>query len=177
MNPSGRYDRAVGGRRGVTTGDVVLALAAVSIVAALLLPIWRGRSFEGLVTGAEEDVRSMMTSVAFSRDQDGRWPASPPSGDISREDYSVAWSVWDVVDSVEAPEEDVAPTPGDAPLGPTITMLPVVRSIGAITVQSRDTSLLAELSGRFGPGASFVVDKTWVLVLSTRGAEREVADR
>jgi hypothetical protein len=51
-------------------------------------------------------------------------------------------------------------------------MLLVTRPVGAVSVQSNDDALLAELLRHFGSGASFVLDSLWLLVLE-EGAEAQ----
>lgn len=170
--------------RSATVADVSVVLATLLLLSALLYPTWSARAFRERVATAIADVDALASGVRVSRTLQGRWPtaAAPgeappelsglaePDGPFSRPDYTLEWTTWEVVDSVEAPPDlGPPPAPGDAPqvtAGPR--MLPVTRTIGAIGVHSAEASLLAALTEHFGPGASFVVDTVWVLVLPER---------
>ena len=113
----------------------------------------------------------------------GSWPAPETPGtiplelthlfpvetDLARDRYTLQWSRWEVVDSVEVPPS-VEEAPVDAPpdtVSPT--MMPVVRRVGGIVLHSGDPALLAELLLHYGTDASFVRDTIWTLVLPARG--------
>lgn len=92
-----------------------------------------------------------------------------PEGTFSRPAYTLGWTTWQVVDSVEAPPEPGPPAaPGDPPQQTGPRMLPATRTVGAVLVQSGEEALLTELLRHFGADASFVLDTTWVLVLPER---------
>lgn len=169
--------------RGVAVGDVLIFLATLSIAAALLYPAWSVRGFRASVELAISDVETLSAAARTVRGNENRWPTpvapgeSPPElsglgaddGIFSRIEYTVGWTSWEVVDSVEAPRSTDLPAAGDAPQdsdGPV--MEPVVRSVGAVTVHSGDEALLAELIGHYSDRASFVLDTMWVLVLAER---------
>jgi len=170
-------------RRGATTGDVLIFLATLSVAVALLYPAWSVRGFRSRVEAAIADVDAVAAAARSVRDDSNRWPTptppgqappelsglSGPDGPFAREGYSLGWSSWDVVDSVLAPPPAVASSPGDAPLATVPpAMLPVVRSVGAVTVHSTEESLLAELLQHYSDETSFVVDSMWLLVLPER---------
>jgi len=170
-------------RRGATTGDVLIFLATLSIAGALLYPAWSVRGFRSRVEAAISDVDAVAAAARTVRDNGNGWPTSAPPGQappelsglsgadgpFTREAYSLGWSAWDVVDSVQAPPPATPPSPGDAPLqtAPPV-MVPVVRSVGAISVHSAEASLLAELQRHYTDETSFVVDSMWLLVLPER---------
>jgi hypothetical protein len=167
--------------RGATVADVSVLLAVLALISALLYPTWSARAFRERVASAIADVDALGAAARTTRDLQGRWPtaAAPgdappelsglagPEGPFSRPGYALAWTTWEVVDSVEAPPDPgPPPAPGDAPratAGPR--MLPITRAVGAVGVHSREEALLAELLGHYGTDVSFVVDSVWLLVL------------
>jgi hypothetical protein len=170
--------------RGATIADVSVVLATFALLAAFLYPTWRARAFRERVASAIADVDAIGSAARASRTLQGRWPtaAAPgvappelsglagPEGPFARPGYTLAWTTWEVIDSVEAPPDPGPPAaPGDAPqetAGPR--MLPVPRAVGAVGVHSGEESLLAELLEHYGMEASFVVDTVWLLVLPER---------
>lgn len=171
------------GRQGASTGDVLILLATLSVAAALLYPAWSVRGFRARVQTAVADTEALRTAARAFREESGRWPgpaevgeAPPELSDLGREEgmfgrdgYAVRWTTWAVVDSVPAPppsvpSQDDAPQPDAGPL-----MEPVVRSVGAVMIQSAEVELLAELLQHYPDGTSFVLDTTWLLVLPERG--------
>ncbi|MEX2048458.1 MAG: hypothetical protein WEB90_02655 [Gemmatimonadota bacterium] len=162
--------------------DVLVLLAALSIVAALAYPTWAARAFRQRVEEAVSEVDAAAGRARSTLESLGRWPAAAPAGqappeltghEFSRETYALEWTTWEVVDSVEAPRE-VAPTiPGEAPPASVAPAFePVARVVGAIAVHSADASLLAELLDRYGPTESFVLDTTWFGLLPERAPTR-----
>lgn len=172
-------------RRGASAGDVLVFLATLGIAAALLYPAWSVRDFRARVETAVEDVAALGAAAREVRDATNRWPTSaspgeaPPElahmdgagGTFDRLGYAVGWTAWSVVDSVEAPPSTDIASPDDAPqLDDGPDLLPVVRTVGAITVHSAEPQLLAELLERFDESTSFVLDTVWLLVLQERGS-------
>lgn len=176
----------VRGRSGATLSDGLVFLATVSLAAALLYPAWNAREFRGRVTGAVADVETLAAAARSTLQDGGVWPSrsapgqAPPEltalsaegGVFSRLDYTLGWTSWQVVDSVlAAPDLGPSPVdPADAPpdsVGPRLE--PIVRTVGAVSVRSGDSALLAELSERYAGEISFVLDSTWLLVLPERG--------
>ena len=185
---SGTFGGGVG-RRGATFADLLVFVATVSLAAALLYPAWSARDFRARVAAAVADVDTVAAAARRALEENGRWPnaARPgvvpdelpsfagPETPFTRADYLVAWTSWNVVDSVEVIPEP--PAPGDTPpetMAPTHA--PVLRSVGAVTVHSGDPGLLAELSDRFAGESSFVLDTMWLLVLTER-ASAPIAER
>ena len=170
------------GTAGATFSDGLVFLATLSLAVALLYPAWSARSFRARVSSVVADVEGL-ASAARGALRTGAWPTPTPPGQAPREliglsgegglfsrtEYTLGWTVWDVVDSIQAPQ-DVQINPSDAPpdsAGPRLR--PVVRTVGGITVYSREPDLLAELARRYSTEISFVVDTTWTLVLPDRG--------
>lgn len=171
-------------RRGASPGDTLIFLATLSVAAALLYPAWSVRDFRARVDGAVEDVETLRAAAGAVRDDTGRWPTpsapgqAPPelaglveeNGVFSRTGYTVGWTSFEVVDSIEAPRPSDIPSADDAPRADAAPLMePIVRSVGAITVRSGEDNLLAELLDRYSEGASFVLDSMWLLVLPERG--------
>jgi hypothetical protein len=168
-------------RHGATFSDVLFFLSALSLGAALLYPGWRAREFRGRVSTAIADVEAVSAAARRSLDASGRWPdpappgGAPPElvgltgegGAFARTAYGIGWTSWNVVDSMEV--DQPAPAPGDTPpesVGPV--RVPVLNSVGAVTVHSSDLALLAELTESFADEATFVLDTMWLLVLPQR---------
>lgn len=158
--------------------DILVLLAALSIVGALAYPTWAARAFRQRVEEATSDVDAAAGRARSTLVSLGRWPAPTPIGEappeltgleFARETYALEWMTWAVVDSVEAARE-VAPTvPGEAtPASVAPAFEPVARVVGAVAVHSADASLLAELLDRYGPTESFVLDTTWIGLLPER---------
>ena len=169
--------------RGAATGNVLIFLATLSIAAALLYPAWRERGFRARVETAISDVETLSGAARSVRDDGNRWPTPAEPGESPRElprlagengvfsrlGYTLGWTSWEVVDSIEAPPltdpvaaDDVVTDSSGPP------MLPVVRSVGAVTVHSGDETLLAELLEHYSDQMSFVLDTMWMLVLPER---------
>jgi hypothetical protein len=161
-------------------------VASLTLAAALLSPRWSARALRERVAAAVADVDAVAAAARGTRDFQRRWPASAPAGEAPTElshlggsesrfsspGYTLDWTTWQVVDSVEAPPEPGSPpAPSDLPRQPATRMVPVTRTVGAVTVRSREPALLAELLRHYGEVASFVFDETWVLVLPERAEE------
>jgi hypothetical protein len=170
--------------RGASTGDVLIFLATLSIAAALLYPAWSMRGFRASVENAITDVEALSDAARSERDRQNRWPTraalgEPPpelaalggdNGIFSRVEYTLGWTSWEVVDSIEAPPPLDELAVGDAPLeSEEPPMQPVVRRIGAVTVYSANEALLAELQEHYTDRTSFVFDSLWLLILPERG--------
>jgi hypothetical protein len=155
----------------------------MSIAAALLYPAWSMRGFRSLVEQAIADTDTLGAAARGFRDETNRWPTTTPAGEappelaslsgdegiFGRAEYTLGWTTWEVVDSVEAPRPTDTPSSDDAPRADARPVMePVLRSVGAVTVRSPDASLLAELLQHYTDEASFVVDSMWVLVLPER---------
>lgn len=170
--------------RGATVSDVLVVLSVLSLVAALLRPTLEARSFRRLVGAAVADVDAISAAARMARETTGRWPDSaepgtkppglaglaPDDSVFSRPDYTLAWSVWDVVDSVPAPPE-AGPAPVDAPpdtVGPR--MLPKVQRIGGVSVYSADSLLLSALTAHYADATPLVLDTLWLMVLPERSS-------
>jgi hypothetical protein len=161
----------------------LIFLATLSIAAALAYPAWSVRGFRANVENAIVDVEALSTAARSVRDDRNRWPTPAPPGEappelsgLNGEDgiftrlaYTLGWTSWEVVDSVEAPPPPDQSAADDAPSGPNEPpMAPVVRRIGAVTVHSGDEALLAELLEHYSDRPSFVLDTILLLVLPER---------
>lgn len=168
--------------RGATTGDVLILLGALSVAAALLYPAWSARGFRARVDRAIADVDAVASAARVFRGDEDRWPAPAAPGQVPEElpvlaltggafdrvEYTLGWSTWEVVDSIEAPpvvELAAEDAPPDS-VGPRL--VPVVGSVGAVTVYSREVALLAELLEHYEDQTSFVLDTMWLLLLPER---------
>ena len=180
----GRYvvrARRAGNVRGATLGDVLLFLATVSVAAALLYPAWSARAFRGRVTSAIADIQTLGSAARSTREASGRWPSAAAPGEVPpelaglpardsifmRADYTLGWTSWEVVDSIESVDTD--PPPVDAPpdsVGPMLE--PIVRWVGAIAVYSSEDALIAELFEHHADQDSFVLDTMLMLILPER---------
>lgn len=174
--------RPARGEHGATFSDVLVFVATLSLALALLYPAWSAREFRERVSAAVTDVQTVGDAARQALSRAGRWPTSTPPGTapqelvglaaegspFSRTDYRVGWTSWNVVDSIEvmptAPGLDDVPPEAEVP-----QLVPVLRSVGGISVHSADPALLAELSDRFSGETSFVLDTMWMLVLTERG--------
>ena len=168
-------------RRGVATGDIMIGLSLLVLLAALLYPTVRARGVRAGLRQAMADVEAVRAAAVDHHRASGAWPSTghpgvlPPelegtlAGDTSliRERYTLEWGRWDVVDLVPLPPnpEPTNDPPPDS-VGPR--MAPVVRHVGSLTVHSADEALLAELLGRFAAQGAFVRDTIWTLVLPER---------
>jgi hypothetical protein len=165
--------------RGATLADAFVAVSLLTLLAVLLYPAWSARAFRERVSAAITDVDAVASAARQSRTALGRWPSAasagepPPElsglggGPFARVAYTLSWTLWQVVDSVPAPPDPgPPPAPGDAPraTAPPL-MLPVTRQVGAVSVRSNESALLAALLRHFGSDASFVLDSLWLLVL------------
>ena len=175
--------------RGATFSDGLVFLATLSLFAALLYPAWSARGFRQRVSVAVADVEAVGSAARRTLSATGRWPtaaapgSAPPelaglaaeNSPFSRTDYRLGWTSWNVVDSVEVIPD--APPPADGPFeAPVPIRVPVLRSVGGVSVHASDAALLAELSERFAGQASFVLDTMWLLVLPDR-ASSPLAER
>ena len=88
---------------------------------------------------------------------------------LSRADYSIQWTTWEVVDMVEAPPDvefidpDDPPSPDAAP-----NLIPTVNMIGGVSVHATDGNVLAELLAHYGAESSFAREGVWTIVLPDR---------
>jgi hypothetical protein len=169
-------------RSGLATGDLLIGLALTGVVLALVLPTLGARSLRASVDDLVADVEKMRLGAEHHLRNNRSWPTPGVPGAIPREltdvfaddaslardRYTMQWTRWEVVDSVEALAPSTMSPPADAPpdsLGPV--MLPLVREVGGIVVHTGDPTLLAELLRRYG-ATSFVSDTMWTLVLPER---------
>jgi hypothetical protein len=171
------------GRAGLTTADVLIGLAAVILILAFAAPTMRARQFQNLLGTATADIETLRTSALGSFSASGEWPAPggagviPPEvaaafpGDslLVRDEYWLQWSVFEVVEQVEAaPGSIVIPEDADAApdsVGPELVS--VIRVVGGIVISSGNDALLAELLANYGTEVSFVRDSMWTLIVGS----------
>lgn len=167
--------------RRATLADAFVVASSLALVAALLHPVWSARAFRDRVSATIVEVDAVAAAVQRSRDALDRWPQPAPVGELpqelsglagpddpfSRPDYALAWTTWEVVDSVPAPSEvGPPPAPGDPPRASAAPrMLPVTRTVGALALHATEEALLVELLRHYGSDRSFVLDSLWLLVL------------
>ncbi|HSW29892.1 MAG TPA: hypothetical protein VLH75_10460 [Longimicrobiales bacterium] len=177
------------GRGGVTSGDVLLALASLALVAALAYPRTERALLWRTVAAAQADVETIRAAAAAFRDDAGGWPAPAEAGKVPAEmaarlppgfsfesgSYTLEWSRWERVDPPDPadPEGVVQPPPGGfepvlPPPADSEVQVPV-ETLGAVTVHASDERVLAALLERFGPSESFVRERSWTLVLPVGG--------
>ena len=106
------------GRSGPTSGDVLLALAGLALLAAIAYPRMERALMWRTVAGAEADVETVRAAAAAHRDETGGWPAPaeagkvpaelavrlPPGFSFQADAYTLEWSRWEMVD-LAAPVE------------------------------------------------------------------------
>jgi hypothetical protein len=167
--------------RDLTVADLMIALAGATVILALLLPTLRARSFRASVERTVSEVEAVRRAAESHFRTRATWPLAEAAGvtppaltgilgdDLVRDGYTLQWTRWSVVDSVETPRAPVETVPGDAPPDDAPrAATPLVQLIGAVVVYSGDDRLLGELLARYGRDASFVRDTTWTLVLPER---------
>lgn len=168
-------------RFGFTSGDVAMAIAALVVLLALLLPTLRARSFGFEVSAATADVERLSTAARGIRNETGSWPPGQDPGRIPdevrgafagdtgwvRSGYTLQWMTLETVERVEA----TSPTfsmPADADAVPDSVgpeMVDTVVQVGAVSVHSANDALLASLMTSYGTDVSFVRDTVWTLVI------------
>ncbi len=178
-------------RRSVTSGDVLLALAGVALVAAVLYPGTKRTLLERAVAAAQADVETVSGVATAYRDETGGWPAPAETGEVPAElagrlppgfsfqagSYTLEWSRWETVEPAAQPWTTEAPPDGlESALPPQADSLAEtevpVETLGAVTVHARDGRVLAALLERFGASRSFVRERCWTLVLPPTARNR-----
>jgi hypothetical protein len=156
------------GRSGATFGNVLLALAALVLFAALMVPQWRATAAEERIEAVVSGIESVRAGAEATRDQTGVWPPSSPATalapGLSLPDSTTTME-WRRLESVVVPPPPAdtvlpgADEPGLEPPMPT----PEYFQRGAISLHTADDALLAVLLERYP--ASFVHDTVWTLLL------------
>lgn len=173
-------------RRRLTAADSMVVMAAFVLVGVSVGPTLRALAFRGLVERAVAGVEALHGHALDARARGGAWPtatraglAPPELGGVYAGDsaltfpgYALEWRTLSVVEFLEAPATTPSGLPGDAPPASVAReMIPSVRPLGAIVLHSSNTSLLAEMLARWGPGASFVRDTTWTILVGREPGE------
>lgn len=179
---SGRWKRS-----GFTVGDFVLLLALGSLSIALLYPTLRARTFQVVLSETLGDVEALRSGASRFWENNGSWPtpsgpgAIPPEligmfpghSTLTRDEYSLQWTSWEIVTMTERVVTTVELEPDDqAPDSAAVELVPVVSDIGGVVLYSTNQDLLAELLSSYGSTASFVRDTTWTLVVPRAPAGR-----
>lgn len=167
-------------RLGWSLADLLIVAGALTLAAALAVPLLRARAFDATLDQAVLDVDVLEGGARGIFDRSGEWPTDTGIGEIpqglhgafpadttlARDSYSLQWRVLESADRVAAPA--AAPLPEDADAAPdsvpTATVYEI-RTLGRILLHSSDDELLAELLSHYGNERSFVRDSTWTLVI------------
>ena len=180
-------------RRGVTSGDVLLALAGLALVAAMAYPrseralLWR------TVAAAQADVETVRAAAAAYLAEAGGFPGPAEAGEVPAElagrlppgfsflggSYTLEWNRWETVEPPSQAQQAAPPVlealpggfePALPPPADSVQEVQVpVETLGAVTVHTQDERVLAALLERFGASHSFVREGSWTLVLPPVG--------
>ena len=180
-------------RRGVTSGDVLLALASVALVAAIAYPRTERALLWRTVAAAQADVETVRAAAAAYRAEAGGFPAPAEAGAVPAEldgrlppgfsflagSYTLEWDRWETVGLAAQAQPAEQPVmeapPGDfepalPPPADSVREVQVpVETLGAVTVHAQDERVLAALLERYGASHSFVRERSWTLVLPPAG--------
>ena len=173
------------GREGISTGDVVLALATLCLVLALAYPWTRRERVLARVDAVAVDVDSLGAAARRYHERTGTWPHATPAGVLPEElaapapvgltmaapRYRLEWDVWEriaepVADQAAADSVLAGPPPQQDTLARST---PRVDTLAGITVHVDDARIRGLLLERYGEERSFVRDSSWTLVLHGRG--------
>lgn len=173
-------------RRGVTVGDALVVLALLSLAFAVAYPRVTSAVFGQVVDAAVYDVETVRGAAIAYHQETGTWPAEAPPGTIPAElipalpdgfsptwsEYTLDWSLWELVelrgDEPEAEAPNFTPVPGVRPPEPPALEepeRPVVHRMAGISLATERPELLAALLARFGEENSFVHGSVWTLIL------------
>ncbi len=177
-----------GDRAGLTTGDVLLALAGMSIILALAYPWMTDARLRRRADDIAEQVEAVRAAAVRYREVKGAWPPNGEAGQVpaelrafvpadvrmSGEGHEIEWNSWETVTVPNAPETIDVPSPNDAPPRPeTLTPPPpVFGQLAGVTVLAGNAHLLGLLLQRFGEDRSFVRDSSWTLLVSVADSVR-----
>lgn len=170
--------------RGVTSGDILLALAVLALVGSLAYPrLERARLGDRVGTTAAQ-VRTLRDGALRFRAERGEWPAAsdalrpdaelagylPPGFGYGGGACALGWERWETVQAPADPvpiPEIAEPTPGREPPIPDTTALvePVLAALGGISARCGDARILQALQDSFGVALSFIRDSSWTLVV------------
>ena len=187
--PAERTRRPPAARAGLAVSDLVLALAGISVLAALLWPWMERWAFQDRVEAATEAVERTRTAMLDYREARGAWPPASEPGQVPDvmgpflrgavsfrgEGLLLQMRRWE---ALAAPEpspalppdaaERVEP-PTDRPSEGAEAPPPRTVPLAGLTVHASEPALLAALLDAYGSAASFVRDTTWTLVLPRPG--------
>ena len=180
-------------RRRVTSGDVLLALAGVALVAAVAYPRTERALLWRTVAAAQADVETVRAAAAAYRAEAGGLPGPAEAGRVPAElegrlpsgfsflagRYTLEWGRWETVRPAEQAQQAEQPAMEEPPGGvqpappppddPAQEVQVPVETLGTVTVHAQDERVLAALLERFGASRSFVREGSWTLVLPAVG--------
>jgi hypothetical protein len=165
--------------------DVVLVLAALSVLAALIRPLHERSALQTRMDETASAVERTREAVIRYRDQEGSWPPASEAGrppdalvpflrgavDFDTEAYRLQIRQWAAVRRPAPLPFD--PEPADLPAAADTIPVPQPRAVTltGLTVQASDPTVLATLLATYGHADSFVRDSTWTLVFPRRDDE------
>ncbi|GMV05742.1 MAG: hypothetical protein AMXMBFR53_20190 [Gemmatimonadota bacterium] len=173
-------------RRGITTGDGLLALSVLALLLAATYPRIERAAMRKRADAIVQEANTVLEAARRYRVDRGEWPRGaemgvvpedlvtflPPGFSFEHRGDHLKWDRWE---RVRAPAPDSAPAvipelPEDAPppevaVDSVAVVRPTVISLGGLTVGSDDPRVLAVLLENFGHERSFVRGATWTLVV------------
>lgn len=173
-------------RRGITTGDGLLALSVVALLLAAAYPRIERAAMRERADAIAREANTVLEAARRHHDARGEWPRGaelgvvpedlvtflPPGFAFEHRGDHLKWDRWE---RVETPAPDSAPAlvpefPENAPppevaVDSVAVVRPTVISLGGLTVRSDDPRVLAVLLETFGHERSFVRGATWTLVV------------
>ena len=116
-------------RMRLSSSDLLVALAILSLVSAFFYPTLRSKAFSDRVDSTANEVETLRRAALGVLSQTGAWPTSGEPGRIplevsgafpsdsllSRDEYTLQWTLWEVVDQVEAPRRSPSFRPTQMP--------------------------------------------------------------
>jgi len=165
---------------GFSLADLVVGLAALTVLAALLLPVVHRSARAARLDAAEERVQQVRMAYEEHRTAEGSWPGSAPPGRVPAglerylppgtgfegEGFVLEARRWRTVEEPARPTgipEMPDETPGDTLPLPS----PTVEVLAGLSLGTADPALLTALLSTH-PDDSFVQDTVWILVFPQR---------
>lgn len=160
---------------GATFVDVVLVLAALSVVLAVIYPRWRAGALEERVETVVGRVDQVVQAAEDARSASGTWPptaseedllpgTAASEGDDDEVEAVIEWRRMESVEVPSPPSADAEPSGGGTEPGQgTPPPTPAFFHRGVVSVHTTDETLLGALARRFA--GSFVHDTVWTLLL------------
>lgn len=160
---------------GATFVDVVLVLAALSVVLALIYPRWRAGALEERVDTVVGRVDQLVQAAEEARSTSETWPPTASEedllpgtaaneGDDEEVETVIEWRRMESVEVPSPPSADAEPSgEGTEPEEGTLPPAPAFFHRGVVSVHTTDEALRGALARRFS--GSFVHDTVWTLLL------------